>query len=71
MNTLKQVEKIKCAKLIHAARTSLGWSQSELSKRSNISKPTISRVERGENVTVETLVHLASAMGKKVSIDIK
>jgi transcriptional regulator with XRE-family HTH domain len=43
---------------LRAARSLLGWSQTELAKRAGLSLPTVKRVERGDgggpNVSEET-----------------
>lgn len=56
-NTLKQIREEK------------GISQEELSKKSGVSRTTISELENGktERITNITLEKLANALGKKVS----
>lgn len=40
---------------IRVARRSLGWSQTELINRAQVSRPTIARVETGVNISTGTL----------------
>ncbi len=52
-------------------REEMGISQKELSERSGIPQETISRIESGRrNVTLDTLISIASAMGKKVKVNL-
>jgi DNA-binding XRE family transcriptional regulator len=46
-----------------------GITQEELSLKSGVARDAISKIEAGKrNVTLETLINLASAMGKRVQI---
>jgi len=57
---------------LYEARTDLGMSQLELSKKSGVRQSNISRIERGTcSPTIKTLSELAYAMGKKLEIKIK
>lgn len=50
-------------------RKELGLTQSELGKRAGISQPNITRFESGNyNPSLEFLVKIAGAMGKKVKV---
>lgn len=53
---------------IRVARRALGWSQTELANRAQVSRPTIARVETGVNVSTGTLEKVAKALGKHLSI---
>lgn len=54
---------------LRETRKKLGLSQEELSTKSGIPRPTISKIESGDrNVGIETLMSLAKAMGKQVEI---
>jgi transcriptional regulator with XRE-family HTH domain len=59
---------------IRAARTALGWSQEELAKRANISKPTIARIEMSgispRADTLNTLMQVFKKQGVDVEIDV-
>ena len=58
---------------IRAARTALGWSQEELAKRANISKPTIARIEMSgispRADTLNTLMQVFKKQGVNVEMD--
>lgn len=40
---------------IRDARRAFGWSQTELAQLAQVSRPTISRVETGANISTDTL----------------
>lgn len=53
-------------------RKELGLTQSELGKRAGISQPNITRFESGNyNPSLEFLVKIAGAMGKKVTVTLE
>ena len=53
-------------------RKELGLTQSELGKRAGISQPNITRFEsRNYNPSLEFLVKIAGAMGKKVKVTLE
>ena len=53
-------------------RKQLGLTQSELGKRAGISQPNITRFESGNyNPSLEFLVKIAGAMGKKVKVTLE
>ena len=53
-------------------RKELGLTQSELGKRAGISQPNITRFESGNyNPSLEVLVKIAGAMGKKVKVTLE
>ena len=58
---------------IRAARTALGWSQEELARRANISKPTIARIEMSgispRADTLNTLMQVFKKQGVDVEMD--
>lgn len=53
---------------IREARRALGWSQTELALRADVSRPTIARVETGSNVSTGTLERVAKALGKHLRV---
>lgn len=56
---------------VRDVRKELGLSQRELAARSGVPQETISRIESGKrNVNIQTLISLASAMGKKVRVEL-
>ena len=53
-------------------RKELGLTQSELGKRAGISQPNITRFQSGNyNPSLEFLVKIAGAMGKKVKVTLE
>ena len=51
-------------------RKKIGMTQNELSQKSGIPRPTISKIESGKrNVTIDTLTALAAAMGKRIELN--
>ena len=54
---------------IREYRREMGITQTELSKRANVSRATISALENGTLAvtTTETLIKIAKALGKQVS----
>ncbi|MBF1680312.1 MAG: helix-turn-helix transcriptional regulator [Rothia sp.] len=53
---------------IRIARRALGWSQTELANRAQVSRPTIARVETGVNISTGTLEKVVKALGKRLHI---
>lgn len=53
---------------VRDARRALGWSQTELANRAQVSRPTIARVETGENISTGTLEKIAKTLGKHLRI---
>lgn len=53
---------------IREARTKHGWSQELLAESAEVSRPTIARVERGDDVSTATLAKVAAALGLTVAI---
>lgn len=55
-------------KIVQAARLEHGWSQAELARAARLSRPTVSRVERGENPSMKTTQSLADALGLSITL---
>lgn len=53
---------------IREARNARGWSQDELAARAGVSRPSVARIERGDDVSTATLVKVARALGLTVEI---
>ena len=51
---------------IQTARHEAGFNQDELAERANTSRPTVSRLERGQVVTTTTLLDTAAACGYEI-----
>lgn len=63
--------KLEIATEVFETREKLGWTQSKLAQEADISKSTVTEIENGNNINIETLCQLATAMGKKVTINIE
>lgn len=50
-------------KEIRAARLEREWSQQQLAEAAGVSRPTVARVEGGEDVSTATLAKVAAALG--------
>jgi transcriptional regulator with XRE-family HTH domain len=55
-------------KQTRAMRQALGWSQDALAERADVSRPTVARVERGDDVSTTTVEKLAMAMGVTLAL---
>lgn len=54
---------------IRAARQERQWSQQQLAEAAGVSRPTVARVEGGEDVSTATLEKVAAALGLRVTLD--
>lgn len=54
---------------IRAARQERQWSQQQLAEVAGVSRPTVARVEGGEDVSTATLEKVAAALGLRVTLD--
>lgn len=54
--------------VIREARKKRGWSQAELGEKSNVSRPTIARIEANNDVTTATIAKIAQALGLKLQL---
>lgn len=55
---------------VRQARTARGWSQSELASLAGVSRPTVARIEAGQQVRASTLNAVAAALGMRVQISV-
>ena len=53
---------------VHGTRVSLDWTQQELAERAGVSRPSVARVERGDDVSTATLEKVAAALGLRVEL---
>ncbi|SJN22976.1 hypothetical protein FM104_03820 [Microbacterium esteraromaticum] len=53
---------------IREARNQRGWTQEELAERAGVSRPTIARVERGDDVSTANLAKVAAALGLEIRL---
>lgn len=54
---------------VRDARRGRGWSQTQLGEEAGVSRPTIARIERGDDVSVATLAKVTAAVGLTVRIE--
>lgn len=54
---------------VRDARRERKWSQTKLAHEAGVSRPTIARIERGDDVSVATLAKVAAAAGLTVRIE--
>ena len=54
---------------IRAARLTREWYQQQLAEAAGVSRPTVARVEGGEDVSTATLEKVAAALGLRVTLD--
>lgn len=43
------------------------WTQREVAERAGVSRPTVARIERGDDVSTATLAKVAAALGLTVA----
>jgi transcriptional regulator with XRE-family HTH domain len=51
------------ARRLRDARAAHGWSQRELAEHAGVSRPTVARVEAGDDVNTAKLIRIAEALG--------
>lgn len=54
--------------VVQSSRITHGWSQTELANRAGVSRPTVARIERGDSVSMASLVKVAAALGLSVAV---
>ncbi|WP_446740428.1 helix-turn-helix transcriptional regulator [Nesterenkonia sp. AY15] len=55
-------------RVVQAARLDRGWSQEQLAESAGVSRPTVSRVELGEEPSMRTAKKLATALGLTLNL---
>ncbi len=50
-------------------REAKGFNQTEAAKKADISRPTLMRAEKGENISLKTLVHLLRIYGRLEALE--
>lgn len=53
---------------VHEVRVSLDWTQQELAERAGVSRPSVARIERGDDISTATLEKVAVALGLRVEL---
>lgn len=64
----KEMTKLESAVALMKLREEQGLSQRELARLAHVPQSTIARVEKGANTSVDTLIKIASALGKELKI---
>ena len=59
------------AQVIREARQHRGWSQSELADRAGVSRPTVARMEAGQQVALTTLGKVADVMELRINVSLE
>lgn len=57
------------AESIREARHQRGWSQETLAEQAGVSRPTIARVEAGNDISTATLAKVAEALGLTLKVE--
>lgn len=60
---------LEIAAKIHDARVACAWTQRELAERAGVSRPTVARIERGDDVSTATLAKVAAALDLTVALN--
>ncbi len=63
------VQMADIAQQIRDARTVRGWSQEDLAAQAGLSRPSIARIERGDDVSTATLSKVAVVLGLTIRIE--
>lgn len=64
-----ETAKLESSIAIRNLRKNAGLSQCELATVSKVPQSTIARIESGANTNVDTLVKIANALGKKLTVN--
>lgn len=59
---------VELGQQIRAARASRGWSQSVLADAAGVSRPSVARIEVGEDVSTGTLSKIVEALGLGIDV---
>lgn len=54
--------------VIKAARVERGWSQTDLAEHAGVSRPSVARIEGGEDVSTATLEKVAEALELSIEL---
>lgn len=58
----------RIANRVRAARMARGWSQAELADAASVSRPSVARVEAGEDVNTGTLRSICEVLGLELNL---
>lgn len=62
---------VRLAEAIQQARLRRDWTQTELAEAANVSRPTVARIEAGQQVSLSTLSAVAAALGLRVAVQVQ
>ena len=57
--------------LVKQARHQDSWTQAELAERAGVSRPTVARLEAGQDVSVRSLTAVLSALGLELHVQVR
>ena len=63
------MEWVKIAEIISSERIARGWTMRELGQKANVSKSSISRLERGYSLSMDQVMALLKALDLDVKIE--
>lgn len=58
----------RIASRVRAARTARGWTQAELADAASVSRPSVARVEAGDDVNTGTLRSICEVLGLELNL---
>lgn len=56
------------AEQVREAREKCGWTQNTLASHAGVSRPSIARIERGDDISTSTLTKVVSALGLALTV---
>lgn len=65
----KNAAMLEIAQRVREARYAAGWSQNELADRADVSRPSVARLERGDDVSTATLSKIAATLGLSLQLN--
>ncbi|MFD1428672.1 helix-turn-helix domain-containing protein [Lacticaseibacillus mingshuiensis] len=65
-----EMNRLSSAAALVEAREAAGLSQQKLAEKAGVPKTTVSRIERGQNTSIDTLTKLANALGQPIVLTI-
>lgn len=56
------------AEQVQQARETRGWTQNELASHAGVSRPSVARIEHGDDTSTSTLTKVANALGLTLTV---
>lgn len=66
----RQIAMLQIAQIIREARQARGLSQEELADQAQVSRPSVARIERGDDVNTATLGKIADPLGLALQLTV-